>query len=78
MNSTDTLITKAEIKTVRANAKTITLEMVLRGHIVKVNPLILASGYKVSMTVNDVVRRGTLLHALKSMVSDTSAPHGVL
>jgi len=54
MNSTDTLITEAEIKTLRANAKTITLEVALRGHIVKVNPLILASRYKVSMTVNDV------------------------
>lgn len=50
---TDTLITDAEIKTLRTNAKTITLEGALSGQTIKVKPLILASGYKVSMTMND-------------------------
>lgn len=50
---TDTLITEAEIKILRVNAKTITLEDALRGPRVKVTPLILASGYKVSMSLND-------------------------
>lgn len=53
MISTDTLITEAEIKTLRENAKTITLEDALRGPRVKVTPQILASGYKVSLTMND-------------------------
>ncbi len=53
MISTDTLITEAEIETLRANAKTITLEDALRGRRVEVKPLILASGYEAIMTMND-------------------------
>lgn len=75
MINTDPLITEDEIRTVRANAKTITREEALRGPpvkvklqslisdlqnlhalrgpLVKVTPLILASGYKVSMTLDD-------------------------
>lgn len=53
MISTDTLITEAEIRTVRANAKTITFEDAIKGTRIEVKPLILASGYKVSMTMND-------------------------
>jgi len=49
---TDNLITEAEIKTVRANAKTITFEDALRGPRIEVKPLIIASGYKVSMTLD--------------------------
>lgn len=54
MISTETLITEAEIRKLRANAKTITFEDALRGRRVKVQPLILASGYKVSMTLDSV------------------------
>ena len=50
---TGPLITEDEIKIVRANAKTITLEEALRGPRIEVKPLIIASGYKVSMTMND-------------------------
>lgn len=53
MISTDPLITEAEIKTVRANAKTVTFEDAIKGTRIEVKPLILASGYKVSMTLND-------------------------
>ena len=50
---TDYLITEAEIKTVRANAKTISFKDALKGSLIEVKPLIIASGYKVSMTLND-------------------------
>ncbi len=55
--STDDLITEAEIKTLRANAKT-----VRGGDIVYVKPLELASGYRVSMTNDDAGTGRTFEH----------------
>ena len=49
---TDNLITEAEIKTVRANAKTISFKDALKGSRIEVKPLIIASGYKVSMSMD--------------------------
>ena len=55
----DVLITDAEIKTLRAGAVTITMEDALKALHVRgkrkfVKPLVLASGFKVSMSVNDL------------------------
>ena len=55
----DVLITDAEIKTLRAGAVTITMEDALKAlHVIGkrkfVKPLVLASGFKVSMSVNDL------------------------
>ena len=75
--SSDNLITPEEIKTLRAGAKTITPEMVMEymaeRKVIPVNPIILKSGYYISMTI-DMLKGRAVEHISISKISETTDP----
>ena len=72
--SSDNLITPEEIKTLRAGAKTITPEIVMEAvSEIPVTPLMLNSGYKVSMTI-DMLDGRTAEHLSVSKTDGNTDP----